>query len=150
MQKRTFLRSVALSALALAASLGAAGSAEAYSGAWGSQTAAPTIRQTNYYYYSSYFGVGSGVPATAKVTTMYYSAGTTYIPSGLYVGVCPSDAGGGCYWTSSVSGSISPSDNRSANQQFRFGFYVSQATTHMLNPYVYPSGSSTLTVNYNY
>lgn len=124
--------------------------AEAGSGAWSSQTGGPVLYQTNWAYYSSYINYPvANVPATAIVTSMPYSAGSSYIPSGMQVGICPSDAGGGCYWNTSVSGTVYPSDNRKAAQNFRFGFYVSQSTTHILNPYVY-GGVDNLSVNYSF
>ncbi|MGE5547285.1 MAG: hypothetical protein ACM33T_10330 [Solirubrobacterales bacterium] len=148
MKLSSLTKALAVSAIALMGAL-TAGQAEAFSGAWGSQTGGPTIYQTNWAYYSSDINAPAGIPTTAIVTSMPYSAGLSYYPTGLNVGVCPSDAGGGCYWTTSASGTIYPSDNRKAAQSFRFGFYVAQSTTHILNPYVY-GGVDNLVVNYTY
>jgi len=123
--------------------------AQAALASWSDTANGPTIYQTNRLYNSSWMNAPAGIPSTAKVTKFYYFTYPSYFPVGMYIGICPSDAGGGCYWKTSQSGSVSPSDNRNANQSFRFGFYVSQATNHMFTPPISGYGHQ-LSVNYAY
>ncbi len=83
------------SSLALAlllASTALTQSAQAASGGYGSSTATPTIYSKNFWYNVAYPVVGSP-PATATLTTVYYTWDYPYPrPTGLVVYLCNSTA----------------------------------------------------------
>lgn len=148
MKRLTFIRSLAIAALALIGYVAASADAHAtYYGAWSTQTNGPTIYQTNYWYYSTYANPLTGTPPTAQVSRFGWTLNLSYYPAGTSAAIMDSSNAG--VWLPSISGSMNMGAGISANQPFKFGFYVSQSTTKQLSPTVY-GGGHTIIVDYTY
>lgn len=117
------IRSLAVAALALLGYVGVSNEANAtYYGAWSTSTNGPTIYQTNYMYFSTYANPLSGTPPTAQVTSFNWSLNLSYYPSGTSAAIA--DANNYGWWLPSITGSMSVGAGTSANQPFKFAFYI--------------------------
>lgn len=147
MKRLALIRSLALAALALVGYVAASADAHAAAGAWSTQTNGPTIYQTNWWYYSTYANPPSGTPTTAQVSSFGWTLNLSYYPAGTQAAIMNSSNAG--FWLTSISGSQAMAPGTSANQPFKFGFYINQSVTKQLNPTVY-GGGHTIIVNYTY
>jgi hypothetical protein len=146
MKQLGIFRFLAIAALALVGFGAVSSDAHAGAGAWSNYTSGPTIYQTNFWYYSSYANPPGGIPSTAQVNSFGWTLNLSYYPSGTQAAIMNSSNAG--FWLPSISGSQSINGG-SANQAFKFGFYINQSTTHQLSPTVYGGGHQII-VNYVY
>lgn len=97
----------------------------ANSGAWANQGGGPAIYSKNMYYYLQINPSGS-IPANATITSVSWSWGLSYRPTGLITYLCH-DTTSACIdvtKTNSQSGSTSSFYNRAANKKMLFAFLV--------------------------
>jgi hypothetical protein len=119
----------------------------AYSSAYGSQVAAPTLYAKSTSYSTAYFPIVGSPPASSKVGLVSYSWSYSYIPAGLEVWLCHAVVG--CLnVTNSQSGSTTAfqSAGASAASQFYLATRVTGSGT-MAPAY---GQVSRVTVNYTY
>ena len=116
------------------------------SGAWVNSGVGPSIYSKNLYAYLYLKPLGT-IPSTAKVSTIYWTWGLSYRPSGLLVALCHDTTGSCINVTSWGSGSTTLFSGRAANKQMIFAFLVSGSGT--LSPPVYGKMDQVI-VNYTY
>lgn len=115
-------------------------------GAWSNSAGGPTIYSKNIYYYLQLNPVGS-IPATATVTSVVWSWGLSYKPSGLVVYLCHDTTSACINVTSLQSGSTTSFSGRLANKKMIYAFAVAGSGT--LSPPAYGQVDQVI-VNYQY
>jgi hypothetical protein len=124
--------------------------ATAANGGYSSSRAAPTMYQTNYDYSSGDWSVPSSTPSTSTITTISWSVGYTNPSQGTVQSrLCME--GGSCTTYGGTSGSTSAfSGKNGKTSKFYFQARVNYGSTIVLSTPAYPSGNSTINVNYTY
>jgi len=104
--------------------------AQAATASWsGNAGNGPTLYQTNWYYTSGIMSPPSGIPITAHVSYLSWSANFTRYPSGLQVFLCSTNSP--CYYMGGASGGgYVTAGTYSPRDQFQFLFRDYQSTTY--------------------
>lgn len=128
---------------------------------WNSQnTSNPAIFQTNWAYYGTAFNSPAGTPPAATISSINYQwAFIDPPPTGLQysVFICRQSGGVDCINVSTGTAAksrtgtaVNPAfSNHSAVGMFQYVVFISDATTHVINPAKYSSYYS-IQVNYTY
>jgi len=140
-------------ALPLMAALGlSTTTVEAATGNWNGFATGPTIYQTNWYYSSSVMSPPSGIPSSARLNYISYSAKFSPTPTGLQTYLCSTNSP--CYYLGGSFGSRSvPTSAYAATDQFRFLFRDYQSQTYTYSSKGLPNpvgGGHQLYIGYTY
>lgn len=114
-------------------------------GAWANSAGGPTIYSKGIYYYLQLNPVGT-IPATATITSVVWSWGLSYKPTGLISYLCHDTTSTCINITTRASGSDTSFNGRFANKKLIFAYGVSGTGT-MLPAY---GQVDQVIVNYQY
>jgi len=152
MKSISFLKIAAVAAF-MAVGISISAPAQAGASSWSGTATGPIMYQSNWDYHSSVISPPSGLPSTARVYYLAYSAKFSRYPSGLQVYLC-STTSVRCYYMGGVIGRgyVTPGIY-GASDQFQFGFRDQQYKAYTYSSHFQSNpvgGGHQLTITYQY